>query len=125
MAWSDKARAASLEIRRRRRKKTLYEPPSDGVHVFRRDMAKMLREARGEGYRGGKGAAEKAVAFATGDGAGRKRYFTNVKGAQFVDQGLKGKVFVGGQWRNASGLVRKRRERGFKTTYGWAGQGRK
>lgn len=81
----------------------LYTPTAKtGVHVYRKEMAAMLKEARGIGYRG-PGGSRKAVAFATGSthGAQEPRYYTNVKGAHFVDQGLGGLV-----WRRGPGAYK-------------------
>lgn len=106
MAWSDAARAAAALARKRTgqlargaRRRAMYEPPGNrdkAAHVPRSQMAQMLREARSNGrdYRGNATGSMNAVDYATAQG----RYFTNVKGAHFVDQGRKGLV-----WRSPSG----------------------
>jgi len=97
MAWSDKAREAALQARRMHARKQLYTPGKDSVHVYRNEMARALREARSTGLRG-KGKSQGALDMATGKSFGSS-YFTNVKGAHFVDQGLGGKV-----WRQPKGV---------------------
>jgi len=98
MAWSDAARAAALESRRTHgavakstRRNLIYTRPQDinkGVHINRSEMAAYIREARSVGLRGKSNQAE-MLKMATGRG----EYFTNVKGAHFGDQGLKGLVW--------------------------------
>lgn len=96
MAWSDEARRAALEARRRKARKTLYEPPKNpdnGLHMSRKEMANHIRDMRG-GRHGrefhGYSILQSALQF---DNPGRKtptKIYTNVKGADFFDQGLKG-----------------------------------
>lgn len=88
MAWTDAAREAAAETRKRR--KLTYTPTKDGAHINRGTMAMYLREARNQGMRG-KGGSVKAAQALQGD-------YTNVKGAHFVDQGLTGTA-----WRYKAG----------------------
>lgn len=88
MAWGDAARQAALEARRRNaaRKRT-YEPNdnSNRVHLTRNEMAAYLRDMRKSGV----GPGYKALRSLKHNIAGGRLY-TNVKGAHFADQGLKG-----------------------------------
>lgn len=108
MAWSNAARAAAKEARMRKIRQSVYSrdygTKGDGVHVNRQEMARMLREARSTGLRG-RGKSVAATAFATNTGKTpwkgfsaktAHKYYTNVKGAHFVDQGLGGTA-----WRYA------------------------
>jgi hypothetical protein len=83
-------------------------------------MAETLREARGTGLRG-PGKSARAVEMATNTGKwawnspGQKphKYFTNVKGAQYVDQGLGGFTWDKGakRWKATPAQVRAIRRR--------------
>ena len=99
MAWSDAARAAAAETRRRNKRKLLYTPGANAVHVNRSVMAAYLKEARSTGLRG-RGKSLQAVKFATHTLEKNPSFtsFSNVKGAHFADQGLKGTA-----WRYAKG----------------------
>ena len=98
MAWSDAARAAALESRRMHMHKTLYTPgknPDRSMHVSRREMARSLREMRGVGLRGEALLKNVTTLSPWGSGKNTTKVYTNVKGAHFVDQGLKGLVWRG------------------------------
>lgn len=95
MAWSDAARAAAAEARRRH----LYTPgknPDRSMHVSRSEMARSLREMRGVGLRGSALINNVTTLSPWGSGNKTTKIFTNVKGAHFVDQGLKGLVWRAG-----------------------------
>jgi hypothetical protein len=100
MAWSDAAREAALAARRMHVRKDVYVPDKIGVHIWRGEMAKWLREARSTGLRG-PGKSEAAAKMATGKNhpGVDTHYYTSVKGAHFVDQGLGGLV-----WRQPKGV---------------------
>jgi hypothetical protein len=116
MAWSDAARAAAAEARRRNKRQLLYSPGKNSVHVNRSVMAAYLREARSTGLRG-RGKSLQATRFATHTLEKNPSFttFTNVKGAHFVDQGLKGTA-----WRYAKGGRAAQRGYPTKGTPGWA-----
>jgi hypothetical protein len=103
MAWSEQARQAALAARKMKRRRDLYNPvpAGHGAHLSRGEMARNLRDMRRSAapyYPGSPTLRNQAaVGMATrGPGGGRKRFFTSVKGAHFVDQGMGGKV-----WRYA------------------------
>src|SRR4051812_28924203 len=104
MAWSDEARRAAAEARRMHRRHQLYDPvpAGHGEHLPRREMARDLREARRyirKDYPRLTPALRNQAAVREvthSHRSGRRVTFTNVKGAHFVDQGMRGQV-----WRYA------------------------
>lgn len=94
MAWSDEARAAALEARRRKARQMLYgvgqhrtDKPEARVHLTRKEMAQHLRDMRKSSSVKGYGVLK---SLRKEGKYSADRFYTNVKGAYTADQGLKG-----------------------------------
>lgn len=109
MAWSEQARQAALQARRMHRRSQLYNPPApgSGVHLSRGEMAAYLKDTRRavrqtNFFKRSPALSNDAAMRNATAASGDSKFFTNVKGAHFADQGLKGTV-----WRYVRGGVPK------------------
>lgn len=93
MTWSDEARAAALEARRRKAREKIYQPgeTEHSLHLTRKEMARHLRDLRRATKKHGYSVLG---ALTTKGNYYETKIHTNVKGAATMNQGLGGSIFL-------------------------------